>query len=140
MSYEDQIKRALSTGSVLVGSKDTEKAILKGEAKYVFFSKDLEKQTKERFIYLLSLAKVPYVELDRTYKDFGSSLGRDHPIGALVVIKEGKANFSEVFNAQDDAKSTKPAKVAKKAVAAKAKKEAKAKKAKAEDNEEEEDN
>ncbi len=93
MGVEEQIKRAVSTGKVLFGSKETERAILFGEAKYVFISEDLEENTKERFEYLLKLGKVPYKELEYTYKQLGEVLGKDYPVGALAILDAGKAKI-----------------------------------------------
>ena len=115
MSMEDQIKRAISTGKVEFGVKSAEKALLLGTAKRVFISKDLQTSDKERLQFLIGLAKIPNVEVERTYKEFGASLGRDHPIGALVVLDEGKANFNEVLTAKEPAPKQKKASKAKKA-------------------------
>ena len=55
MNIEEQIKRAVSTGKVVIGTKRTEEALLFGKAKYVFFVSDLEPLAKERLLYLLKL-------------------------------------------------------------------------------------
>ena len=93
MALEEQIKRAIATGEVVIGSKETERALLFGKAKYVFYSEDLEDVSKERFEYLLKLGKVPNKELKYTYRDLGQIIGKDYPVGALAVIVEGKAKI-----------------------------------------------
>lgn len=93
MGLNDQIKRAVTTGKVAVGGKESEKALLLGNVKYLFLSQDLEDQTKERMIYLASVAKVPCKELGYTYRELGEVLGKGHPVGVLAVIDEGKAKI-----------------------------------------------
>ena len=38
MAIEEQIKRAVSTGKAVFGTKEAERALLFGEAKYIFYS------------------------------------------------------------------------------------------------------
>jgi len=93
MGLEEQIKRAMSTGTVVLGTKKTEKTIMLGKAKYVFYSQDLDDAVKERLVYLLELGNIKNKEMPYTYKAFGEVLGQGFPVGALAVVSEGKALF-----------------------------------------------
>jgi len=93
MNYEEEIKRAINTGKVIVGTKRTEEAILLENPKFVFFVSDLKELDKERLMYLLKIGKIPYKELNHTYKDFGELIGKDFPVGAIAVLDAGKSKI-----------------------------------------------
>jgi len=93
MAIEEQIKRAATTGKVIAGAKECEKAILLGQAKFVFMSQDLDEQAKEKFLHILKVGKVPYKELAHSYLEMGEIIGKGHPAGVLAVLDEGKAKI-----------------------------------------------
>jgi ribosomal protein L30E len=93
MSVEAQLKRAYGTGKLVLGEKNTEKDLLNGKLKGVCFSKDLNSIKKERLLYFLKVAKLPYFELLYSPKDVGELIGVDYPVNALGIEDEGKASL-----------------------------------------------
>ena len=95
MAIEVQLKRAYTTGKMVLGTKNAEKALLNGELKGICFSRDIEGQAKERFLHYLSLEKLPFKELNFGPKEIGEIIGVDYPVTALGIISEGKAKLIE---------------------------------------------
>lgn len=95
MSLFDQIKRADSSGKVLYGIKDSEKSLLVDNPLYVIFSSDIEDISKERLLHLLKLSNVKYLEVKNTYKELGSLVGKDFPVGAITILDKGNSNIEK---------------------------------------------
>jgi large subunit ribosomal protein L30e len=95
MDIQQQIRAAVETGKVVYGSEKTIEALLTAEPKMVVLSSDCPQIQKESINYYCTLANVPQISVKENAIDFGSSVGRPHPVAAMTILEEGESTILE---------------------------------------------
>jgi len=108
-----EIRRAVDTGKVLFGTKQTEKNVLKGNGKLIIISRNFPKEFKEKLKHLGNISQIPFYEFSGSGLTLGSVCGKPFIVGCMLVQDFGKSNVLELL------KEEKP--VRKKRIAVKAK-------------------
>ena len=91
-----ELRRAVDTGKVLFGERESEKSVLKGTCKLVIISNNAEKYAKERIEQLCDSASVPYFEFNATGIDIGSYCGKPFVVSFTAVVDKGKSKLLDV--------------------------------------------
>lgn len=88
-----EIRRAVDTGKVVFGRKETEKSLLVGKSKLIILSSNIPELVREKAVHIAEVAGVPHMEFDGTALQLGSVCGK--PFGILVMSIEdaGKSNI-----------------------------------------------
>ena len=87
-----EIRRAVDTGKVVFGEKQTEKSILKGKPQLIIISSNLPKLKKEKILEIAKVAAVPYYEFKGTGLELGSICGKPFVVSVMAVLNSGKSN------------------------------------------------
>ena len=90
------IRIAVETGKVYIGSKHTIRAIMHREAKLVIVAKNCPEDIKEDIYRYAKIAGIPVYEFDGTSLELGSVCGRPHVIAALAIIDPGASDILKV--------------------------------------------
>lgn len=96
MDIKKQIKNAIETGEVLMGTKKAIDALLNREPKLIIIASNIPNEQKDSLQYYGMLAGIPVVMIKDDITELGSSLGRSHGVAALTVIDAGESTILEV--------------------------------------------
>ena len=86
-----EIRRAVDTGKAVLGFKETEKNILKGNGQLLILSGNIQKKEKERLESLAKTAKLPAHSFQGTSMERGAVCGKPFTITSLLVLEQGKS-------------------------------------------------
>lgn len=104
MDINIEIRRAVETGKVNFGEKQTEKNILKGNGELIIISSNAKKLLKERLGQYAKLSEIPFYEFQGTSVELGSVCGKPFPVSVMTVLSRGKSKILEI---KDKKKTTK---------------------------------
>ena len=91
-----EIRRAVDTGKVIIGTDRTEKSLFEGSIKLVIFSDNCPKNIKREISYKSSLRKIPTHAVDLSSMKLGEICGKPFPIAVLSVIDQGNSKVLEI--------------------------------------------
>ncbi|MDO8428313.1 MAG: 50S ribosomal protein L30e [Candidatus Diapherotrites archaeon] len=95
MEYDagKEIRRAVDTGKVLFGEKESKKSVLNGNGEIIIVSSNLSSSKKEQLQYFAKLASIAYFEFDGTGTKLGSVCGKPFAISTMVIQDTGKSSI-----------------------------------------------
>ncbi len=96
MDIAFQIQRAIKTGKVYLGFRQSEKSLLNGRARLVIIASNARKDLKDRVEYLARLDDVPIYRFPGTSMELGSVCGRPHAVSVIVVEDPGDSSILEI--------------------------------------------
>jgi large subunit ribosomal protein L30e len=88
-----EIRRAVDTGKVQFGEKQTEKSVLNGIGELIIVSSNVPTAKKEKTQHFAKLAEVQYFEFDGTGKKLGSVCGKPFMVSMMLIEDAGKSNI-----------------------------------------------
>jgi len=88
-----EIRRAVDTGKVFFGKKESEKSVLKGKAEIMIFSKSATKLVREKLSHLLKATSTPVYEFTGTGLELGAVCGKPFTVSVMVIQKSGKSKI-----------------------------------------------
>ncbi len=91
-----EIRRAVDTGEVIFGTKNSEKSLKNGSGKLIIVAKNLPKLVKEKLVSFADISKTPYFEFEGTGLELGSVCGKPFTLIAMVVLNQGKSQVLEI--------------------------------------------
>ncbi len=98
-----EIRRAVDTGKVLFGVRQSEKALLTGSAKLIVFSSNTVENVKEKLIQLGKVAGIPHYEFGEPASALGSICGKPFVISALTIENVGKSKVLDLVKGKGNA-------------------------------------
>jgi large subunit ribosomal protein L30e len=112
MDANIEIRRAVETGKVEFGEKQTEKNILKGNGELIIISSNAKKLLKERLKHYSKLSGILFYEFKGTSIELGSVCGKPFPISVMTILNKGKSKVLELTKEKESKtkKTKKPAK------------------------------
>jgi len=91
-----ELRRAVDTGKVVFGKRQTEKSILKGNCKLAIISNNAEKYAKERVEQLCNTAETPVFRFAATGLDIGSYCGKPFVVSFAAIENPGKSRILDL--------------------------------------------
>ena len=95
-SINAQLTLVMKSGKVLMGYKQTLKALRKGEVKMVIICSNCPRLRKTELEYYCILAKTAIYNYSGSNLEMGSAVGRLHKVSAIAIIKEGDSDILKV--------------------------------------------
>jgi large subunit ribosomal protein L30e len=95
-SINAQLTLVMKSGKVLMGYKQTLKALRRGEVKMVLISSNCPKLRKTELEYYCVLSKAAIYNYSGTNLEMGSAIGRLHKVCSIAIIKEGDSDILKV--------------------------------------------
>jgi len=97
MDVHREIRRAVDTGKVVIGTEQTHKEIYSEKIKLVIFADNCPKDIKREISYKSSLKKVPTYTVDLSSMKLGEVCGKPFPIAVLSVTDPGNSKVLEII-------------------------------------------
>ena len=91
-----EIRRAVDTGKVGFGTKNSEKSLKNGSAKLIIVAGNTPKLVKEKLAALAEISNIPHYEFGGSGVELGSVCGKPFTVSAMVVRDAGKSKVLEI--------------------------------------------
>ncbi|HLD59333.1 MAG TPA: 50S ribosomal protein L30e [archaeon] len=91
-----EIRRAVDTGKVKYGFKQSEKNVLKGNAGLIILSSNAKKRLKEKIGHYCAVTGTPLFEFSGSSLELGSVCGKPFIVSCLCIEEAGKSKVLEL--------------------------------------------
>ncbi len=101
LNLDDELRRAVSTGKVLLGTRSVLKEVRLGRGKLVVLSSNCPKETRERIMEFAKLSKIPVIQHSKTGVDLGTLCGKPFIVSAMVIKDPGDSKILSLVKSKD---------------------------------------
>ncbi len=95
-----ELKVAISTGKVVLGYKETVRAMLRGDAKVVIVAANAPPKIKSDIEYYSKLAQVPVITYPAPSWELGAACGKPFKVSCLAVIDPGRSEIMSLVRGE----------------------------------------
>ena len=96
MNFEDEMKKVLKDGELIIGDRQVKKALLKGNAKMVIVSINASDEIKQDLKRYAELSEIKYYEYPESAKELGYKCAKPFPILSIAITNEGNSKILEL--------------------------------------------
>ncbi len=94
---ENELRAAIRTGKVIIGSNKTIKYLKLGKAKLVVIASNTPPHIKKDIKYYAKLSNTPVYEYEGTNMELGAICGKPFSVAALAIIDPGESNILSII-------------------------------------------
>ncbi len=94
-SLDNELRRLLKTGKVVIGVKRSLDAIRLGKAKGVVLATKLPKYIEDDVLYYAKLSGIKVIRFPGSSYELGTAVGKPFPITTIAIIDPGDSNLLE---------------------------------------------
>ncbi len=94
-SLDNELRRLLKTGKVVIGAKRSLDAIRLGKAKGVVLATKLPKYIEDDVLYYAKLSGIKVIRFPGSSYELGTVVGKPFPITTIAIIDPGDSNLLE---------------------------------------------
>ena len=92
-SVDKELRLALSTGKVQIGSKAAMRELRRGRAKLAVVSSNCPREAREMIETYGKLSEIPVMEHPKDSMDLGTLCGKPFPVSAMVISDPGDSKI-----------------------------------------------
>ena len=100
-SVDQELRLALSTGKVQVGSKASVRELRRGRAKLAIVSSNCPREARETIQNYVRLGEIPLMEHPKDSVDLGTLCGKPFPVSAMVIMDPGDSKILDLVKKKD---------------------------------------
>jgi len=100
-SLDDELKRAISTGKVLLGSRSVLREVGLGRTKIVVIASNCPEDLREKITKVAGLSNIPVIQHPKTGLDLGILCGRPFTVSAMAVKDAGESRIMNLVSSED---------------------------------------
>ncbi|AEC51047.1 50S ribosomal protein L30e [Pyrococcus sp. NA2] len=93
MDLAFELRKALETGKVVLGSNETIRLAKTGGAKLIIVAKNAPKEIKDDIYYYAKLSNIPVYEFEGTSVELGTLLGKPFVVASLAIVDPGESRI-----------------------------------------------
>ncbi len=91
-----EIRRAVDTGKVVFGTKQSEKSLKNGSAKLIIIAKNAPQLSREKLVSFAQIGSTPHFVFEGTGIELGSVCGKPFTVSAMCIEQAGKSRVLEI--------------------------------------------
>ncbi|MCR4335616.1 MAG: 50S ribosomal protein L30e [archaeon] len=91
-----EIRRAVDTGKVIFGTKNSEKSLKNGSGRLIIIANNVPTLAKEKLVSFAEIGKTPYHVFEGNGLELGSVCGKPFTISTMVILDSGKSKVLEI--------------------------------------------
>ena len=95
-SIDQELRLALSTGKVQLGSKAAVRELRRGRAKLAIVSSNCPREARETINIYGKLSETPVMEHPKDSIDLGTLCGKPFPVSAIVINDPGDSKILDL--------------------------------------------
>ncbi len=92
-TFENELRIAIRTGKVALGSNNTIKLTKLGKVKLVVIASNAPPYIKKDIKYYAKLSNIPVYEYEGTNLELGAICGKPFSVASLAIIDPGESNI-----------------------------------------------
>lgn len=96
MDLRFQIRRAMETGRVVLGYRESEKSLLNGRAKLIILASNAPREEAHRIQYLAKVGGIPLYRFAGTTLELGQVCGKPFTVSVLAVEDAGDSSILDI--------------------------------------------
>ena len=96
MDLRFQIRRAMETGKVVLGYRESERSLMNGRAKLIILASNAPKEEAYRIQYLSKVGDVPLYSFEGTTIELGQVCGKPFAVSVLAVEDAGDSSILDI--------------------------------------------
>ena len=89
-----EIRRAVDTGKVVFGQRESQKSLIDGKAKIVVCANNCPKMFKQKIVHQSKIGGANFLDFEQNGLELGSVCGKPFNVSILVVEELGKIYYS----------------------------------------------
>ncbi|AAL81685.1 50S ribosomal protein L30e [Pyrococcus furiosus DSM 3638] len=93
MDLAFELRKAMETGKVVLGSNETIRLAKTGGAKLIIVAKNAPKEIKDDIYYYAKLSDIPVYEFEGTSVELGTLLGKPFVVASLAIVDPGESKI-----------------------------------------------
>ncbi|AFK23009.1 MULTISPECIES: 50S ribosomal protein L30e [Thermococcaceae] len=93
MDLAFELRKAMETGKVILGSNETIRLAKTGGAKLIIVAKNAPKEIKDDIYYYAKLSDIPVYEFEGTSVELGTLLGKPFVVASLAIVDPGESKI-----------------------------------------------
>ncbi|MFH1390726.1 MAG: 50S ribosomal protein L30e [Candidatus Diapherotrites archaeon] len=91
-----EIRRAVDTGKVIFGTKNSEKSLKNGSGRLIIIANNAPKLVKEKLVSFAEIGNTPHYIFDGSGLELGGVCGKPFTISTMVIQDQGKSKVLEI--------------------------------------------
>jgi large subunit ribosomal protein L30e len=95
-SIDQELRLALSTGKVQLGSKAAVRELRRGRAKLAIVSNNCPRDARETIYSYGKLSEIPLMDHPKDSVDLGMLCGKPFPVSAMVILDPGDSKILDL--------------------------------------------
>jgi large subunit ribosomal protein L30e len=99
-SIDHELRLALSTGRVQLGSNTAERELRRGRARAVILSSNIPEERANTMKSYGNLADIPVLQHNKDSMDLGILCGKPYPVSALIINDPGDSRILDLVEEQ----------------------------------------
>lgn len=92
-----EIRRAVDTGKVVFGEKESQKSILEGHAKIVVTAKNCPVRVKDKIVNAAKIGEAHLHEFSENGLELGTLCGKPFNVSVMAIEEFGKSTLAQAF-------------------------------------------
>ncbi len=96
MSFEEEMKKVLKDGKIIIGEKKVKKGLLNGTVKMVVAAKNISDRTKEDFKRYAEMSDIKFYEYPDSSRELGYTCAKPFPVATIAVVDDGGSDILKV--------------------------------------------
>jgi len=96
ISLENELKVAIKTGKVSLGSKATMRFAAHGKGRLIILARNCPEDTKKLILHYAKLSNIPAYVSPLSSQELGAACGKQFMVAALTVLDEGESEIMKL--------------------------------------------
>ncbi|HDN82060.1 MAG TPA: 50S ribosomal protein L30e [Methanomicrobia archaeon] len=96
MDITHEIRRAVETGKVLIGTEECLNALKNKNVKLIICAENIPEDTAEDIEYYCKLLEVPFYKFKGSSMELGTVVGKPYVVSVIAVISPGESNILSI--------------------------------------------
>ncbi len=100
ISLENELKVAMRTGKVVLGSRQAMKLAALGKGKLIILARNCPEDLRALILHHAKLSNIPTYVCPLSSKELGEACGRRFMVAALTVLDEGDSEIMKLVESE----------------------------------------
>ncbi|PCN49832.1 50S ribosomal protein L30e [Candidatus Geothermarchaeota archaeon ex4572_27] len=100
ISLENELRVAMKTGKVVLGSRQTARLAAHGRGKLIIIARNCPEDIKALIMHYAKLSNIPTYICPLSSKELGEACGRRFMVAALTVLDEGESDIMKLVEGE----------------------------------------
>jgi large subunit ribosomal protein L30e len=96
MDVTHEVRKAVETGKVLIGTEECLNALKNKNVKLIIYAENTPEDTTEDIEYYCKLLEIPFYKFKGSSVELGTVAGKPYVVSVIAVISPGESNILSI--------------------------------------------